>query len=224
MNKSNTKNNLPLIFLVISGVLIVGGIFIAAFFSPKNEGITKALIILISIVTIALGAVCIYFAATFFSFTKEEPNFFLYETKAEANMPVDNLTFDHVNKKMTYFMSKIAGSAKEMWMSDIIGSDNDYFGEDDIFRPLAAYKMIYDLADRGNEAIWNLYLNANDDIMVSIADALAESGDNELGKVFRQLHKTAGGNYAKTETFINNNKTYIQKKMMKYIKTNIEKF
>ena len=59
---------------------------------------------------------------------------------------------------------------------------------------------------------------------MSVEDALASSGDTELGKVFRQLHKNAAGDYTKTSAFLNNNKTYLQKKMMKYIKTNIDKF
>ena len=77
--------------------------------------------------------------------------------------------------------------------------------------------MIYDLVDKENSDMWQLYLDAGDDIIVSIVDALSESGDTELGKALRQLHKNASGDYTKTYTFLNNNKTYLEKKMMKYI-------
>ncbi len=216
------KNNLPLIFLILGGLLIIGGILVMIFGAGNSEGLIKVLFILISVVMILLGCVCIYFITTLPS--KSQPNFFLYDTASGTNMPVESLTFKHVNKKMTYFMSHIASNAKEMWTEDIIGSDSDAFGEEDIFRPLAAYKMIYDLVDRASSTMWQFYLDASDDIIVSVEDALASCGDTELGKVLRQLHKNAAGDYTKTSTFLNNNKTYLQKKMMKYIKTNIDKF
>ena len=222
MDMNNLKKKLPLVFLVLGGLLILGGILMLIFGAGDSLGFLKVMFVITSIIMILLGAVCLYFVSTISG--KVDPNFFLYETSTKNNMPLEELTFDHINRKMTYFMSRIAHNAREVWERDVVGSENELFGEDNQFRPLAAYKVLFDLVDRGNDVIWQLYLNASDEIIVSIADALVAGGDADLGKAVRHLHKTAEGDVQKTKKFLSDNKAYIQKKMIKYVKQNIEKF
>ena len=216
------KDNLPLIFLILGGLLIIGAVLVAIFGAGSAIGALKVFYIILTALMGILGCVCIYFASVISG--GEDPNFFLYESSTKCNMPVSELTFEHINKKMTYFMSHISSTAKEVWEKDIIGSENELFGEENEFRPLAAYKALYDLATRGNDAVWQLYISADDDIIVSLVDALALAGDLDLGKAVRYLHKNADGNMEKTKNFLNDNTVYIQKKMLKYVKDNISKF
>ena len=222
MDINNLKKKLPLIFLILGGLLILGGVLMLIFGAGDSFGFLKVMFIITSIVMILLGCTCIYFVSTLT--VKADPNFFLYETSTKTNMPIEELTFEHVNRKMTYFMSHVAKNAREVWEVDVVGSENEIFGDENQFRPLAAYKVIFDLEDRGNETMWALYLGASDEIIVSIVDALALGGDVELGKAIRQLHKNAEGDAEKTQKFLSDNKVYIQKKMLKYVKANIEKF
>ena len=216
------KDNLPLIFIILGGLLIIGAVLVAIFGAGSTVGTVKVFYVILTALMALLGCVCIYFATVISG--GEDPNFFLYETSTKTNMPVESLTFDHVNKKMTYFMSHLTKTAKDIWENDVIGSENELFGEEDEFRPLAAYKALYDLGTRGNEALWALYISASDDIIVSLVDALAAAGDVELGKAIRYLHKNAEGNAEKTKHFLSDNNIYIQKKMLKYIRDNINKF
>ena len=216
------KDNLPLIFIILGGLLIIGAVLVAIFGAGSSIGTVKVFYIVLTALMGVLGCVCIYFTTVISG--GEDPNFFLYETSTKANMPIESLTFEHVNKKMTYFMSHLTSTAKEIWEKDIIGSENEMFGEENEFRPLAAYKALYDLSTRGNDAIWQLYLSADDEIIVSLVDALALAGDVELGKAIRYLHKNAEGNAEKTKRFLSDNSEYIQKKMLKYIRDNISKF
>ena len=222
MDINNLKKKLPLIFLSLGGLLILGGVLMLIFGAGDSFGFLKVMFIITSIVMILLGCTCIYFVSTLT--VKADPNFFLYETSTKTNMPIEELTFEHVNRKMTYFMSHVAKNAREVWEVDVVGSENEIFGDENQFRPLAAYKVLFDLEDRGNETMWALYLAASDEIIVSIVDALALGGDVELGKAIRQLHKNAEGDAEKTQKFLSDNKVYIQKKMLKYVKANIEKF
>lgn len=216
------KDNLPLIFIILGGLLIIGAVLVAIFGAGSAIGALKICYIALTALMAILGCVCIYFASVISG--GEDPNFFLYDTSAKSNMPIEQLTFDHINKKMTYFMSHISSTAKEIWEKDLIGSENELFGEENEFRPLAAYKALYDLSTRGNDAIWQIYICADDDIIVSVVDALALAGDIELGKAIRYLHKNAEGNAEKTQKFLSDNIVYIQKKMLKYVKDNISKF
>ena len=222
MDINNLKKKLPLIFLILGGLLILGGVLMLIFGAGDSFGFLKVMFIITSIVMILLGCTCIYFVSTLT--VKADPNFFLYETSTKTNMPIEELTFEHVNRKMTYFMSHVAKNAREVWEVDVVGSENEIFGDENQFRPLAAYKVLFDLEDRGNETMWALYLGASDEIIVSIVDALALGGDVELGKAISQLHKNAEGDAEKTQKFLSDNKVYIQKKMLKYVKANIEKF
>lgn len=216
------KDNLPLIFIILGGLLIIGAVLVAIFGAGSAIAALKVCYVILTGLMAILGCVCIYFASVISG--NEDPNFFLYDAGAKANMPIEELTFDHINKKMTYFMSHISSTAKEVWEKDIIGGENELFGEENEFRPLAAYKALYDLSTRGNDAIWQTYISASDDIIVSVADALAIAGDVELGKAVRYLHKNAEGNAEKTQKFLSDNIAYIQKKILKYVKENINKF
>ena len=216
------KENLPLIFMILGGILIIGATLTAIFGAGSAIGAVKVFYIILTVLMALLGCACIYFTTLITG--AEDPNFFLYETNSKSNMPIEDLTFDHVNKKMTYFMSHLTKTAKDVWEKDIIGSQNEMFGEYDEFRALAAYKVIYDLGTRGNDVIWELYLSADENIVLSIADAIACAGDAELGKAIKYLHKNSAGNAEKTKHFLSDNSIYIQKKMLKYVKENIEKF
>lgn len=216
------KENLPLVFMILGGILIVGAVLTAIFGAGSSIGAVKAFYIILTVLMALLGCVCIYFTTIITG--GEDPNFFLYETSTKCNMPIESLTFDHVNKKMTYFMSHLTKNARDIWESDIIGSKNEIFGEYDEFRTLAAYKALYDLGTRGNDTLWELYLSADEQIILSLVDAIAASGDVELSKTVKYLHGKAEGNPEKTKRFLSDNSIYIQRKMLKYIKENIEKF
>lgn len=216
------KKNLPLILLILGGLSIVAGILVMIFGAGGNEGAIKALFVIFAILLMLLGCVVIYLTTILDG--SPRPNFFLYDKAVGRNIFVDELTFERVNKRMTTFMAKLASNAREVWAKDVVGSDNELFGEGDVYRPLAAYKAVYDLIDRGSAQMWKSYLDADDDVIVSIADALAMNGDIELGKALRFLHKKAEGDYTKTEKFLSDNKNYLEKKMMSYVKNNIDKF
>lgn len=216
------KQNLPLVFIVLGGLLIIGAVLVAVFGAGSTTGVVKVLYIILTALMGLLGCTCIYFSTLISG--EDDPNFFLYDPKIKANISADDLTFESVDRKMTYFMSHLTGTVKEIWESDVIGSDNEMFGESDEFRPLAAYKALYDLSMHGNDALWQLYTDAEDDVIVSIVDALALAGDTELGKAVRYLHKNSGGESEKTKRFLSDNTVYIRKKMLKYVKDNINKF
>ena len=220
--KKFVKENLQLILIVLCGLLVISGILVMIFGAGNSEGALKVLFVLFGIVLIALGCSLLFFAMLVA--TNENANYFLYDPRTKTNMPIDNLTFELVNKKMTYVMTKLVAYATKVWTENLFTSNDEFFADGEIFRPLIAYKVIYDLCDRSNETIWNLYLMADGAIIDSVAEALEDNDDGELGKAFKFLHENASGDYERTQKFLNDNKKYIQNKMIKYVKTNASKF
>ena len=220
--KNFIKQNLRLILFVLCGVLALTGILVFIFGAGPNTGFLKVAFIIFGIVLILLGCALAFLAAVVGE--SENANFFLYDSKRNINIPVEELDFARVNKKMTFVMTKLASSASEVWTSNVFEEDNEVYGGETTFVPLVAYKILYDLSDRANESIWNLYLEADPSIIESIASALELNEDNDLGKAFKFLHENAAGSYERTEKFLADNRKYIQNKMVKYVKANIEKF
>lgn len=221
--KRFVKENLQIILFVLCGLLVVSGILCFVFGAGSSEGALKVLFIILGITVILLGVALALLSFAFGS--AEKANFFLYDQKLKSNIALDDLDFELINKKMTFVMSKLTTSASKVWTENVFESDSDVFTDgDDRFVPLVAYKILYDLSQRGNEGVWNLYLMADSSIIDSIAAAIELNGDEELANAFRFLHENAAGSFDRTERFLADNKKYIQAKMVKYVKANIDRF
>ena len=221
--KSFLKRNLQVVLLSLCGLLTILGILTFVLFAGQSEGALKALLIVLGIVLI-LAAICLALLALVTG-SAEKANFFLYDSKLKANRPLDELSFEVINNKMTFVMSKLTSTASKVWTQNVFEEESDVFADnDDRFVPLIAYKIIYDLSERANEGVWNLYLMADKSIIDAIASALELNRDGELANAFRYLHENAAGSFERTEKFLADNKKYIQTKMVKYVKANIERF
>ncbi len=221
--KTFFQRNLQVILLVLCGISIIAGILTFIFGAGNSDGALKILFIILGIVLILLGAALVLFGYVVGS--AEKANFFLYDQSLKSNLSIDELDFDIINKKMTIIMAKLTSSASKVWTENVFESEDEIFADgDDSFVPLVAYKIIYDLSERANEGVWNLYLMADSGIIDAISAALELNGDEELANAFRYLHENADGNYERTEKFLLDNRKYIQAKMVKYVKANIDRF
>jgi len=221
--KSFLKQNLQIVLFVLCGLLTVLGILTFVLFAGQSEGVLMALLVILGIVLIAEAIALALLALV--TGSAEKANFFLYDSKLKANRPIDELNFELINNKMTFVMSKLTSSASKVWIENVFEGDSEVFSDnDDRFVPLVAYKIIYDLSERANEGVWNLYLMADSSIIDTIAAALELNRDEELANAFRYLHENAGGSFERTEKFLADNKKYIQAKMVKYVKSNIARF
>lgn len=221
--KSFLKRNLQVILMILCGLLVVAGVLTFIFGAGESDGIINVLFIALGVVLILIGVSLALLA--FAVGTRERANFFLYDGAKKANVSIDDLDFDTINKKMVFVMSKLTSSASKVWTENVFASDNEVFADgDDRFAPLVAYKILFDLSERSNEGVWNLYLMADAAIIDSIVNALELNEDGELANAFKFLHENAAGNYDRTKKFLEGNKKYIQAKMVKYVKANINRF
>ena len=220
--KSFVKQNLQLILFALCGILVISGILVVVLGGGSSEGGLKALLVIFGIVLMLLGCSLLFFALTVA--TDERANFFLYDSKTKSNISPEELDFDRINKKLTYLMTRLTSNAAKVWTDNVFESSGELFEGDDSYIPLVAYKILYDLGDRADEGIWNLYVMADSGIINSIVRALELNEDGELGKACKFLHENANGNYDRTARFLEDNKKYIQNKVLKYVKANINRF
>ena len=198
---------------VLFVVLLVVGIVY------DGSGLAKALLIIISVLVLALAAELGYL---FMLFADTKPNYFLFNSKSNRNISVQKLTFQTINVRMNRYLAAYAPSEGKIWTDRVF--DNPYLEMDDSFKPLVAYKLLFDLAERDFDAGWKCFDLASDDTVEFIAAALEMNNDNEIAKNIRQLKMNKPTNLKYERDYLVGNRQYLQKKMFKYTVDNIDMF
>ena len=195
------------------GLLIFGILFKAGFV------ITKVLIFVLSVVSLALAGELLFLA---FLFKNVEPNFFLYDTQTKCNVTIDKLTFATVNSRMNSYFSKFASSEGKLWTEGILEAPE--LDMSDVFKPIVAYKLLFDLASIDKEVGWRCFELASAETVEFVCSALDANGDAEFAGMIREYKNSTPINLAAVRALLVENKNYLKKKAFKYVCSNIESF
>lgn len=216
------KKYMPTILLVAGALsLLIAVVITVATVAgwENNVGLINVMLIIAAILFVALGGLVMYLAVISATVTR---HFFLYDKNQGKNIKPSELTFDIVNKRMTYFMTRMASSERQVWSANIVGSEDERFGKNDVYRPLMAYKMIYDLTEHNSPEYWQLFAKADVAIISSICDALSDNDDAQLGATLVFLREHHAGNVDKIKNFFMDNRAYLQKQMVGYVRANVD--
>lgn len=197
------------LFLVL---FIVGIAYSGAWFA-------KLLLILVSVTLLLLAA---ELGFLFFLYGDVTPNYFLFNSKTNRNMPPQKLTFQVINARMNRYLSNFASSEGKLWTDRVL--DNPYLEMDDAFKPLVAYKLLFDLAERDFDAGWKCFDLASDETVEFISAAIEANGDLEIANNLRQFKASKPTNLKHVRDYLVKNRKYLQGKMYRYTLENISKF
>ena len=216
------KKYLPTILLIAGVVCLLIAVVIAVVTITGwsgTPGLINVLLMFAAVLFLALGGLVMYLAVITTTVTK---HFFLYDKNTGKNIRPSELVFETVNKRMTYFMSRMASSERQAWSANIIGSNDERFGKDDVYRPLIAYKMIYDLTEHNSPEYWSLFAKADVAIISSICDALSDNDDAQLGATLVFLREHHADNIDKISRFFMDNRAYMQQQMLRYVQAHVD--
>lgn len=217
----NLKKKLPLIMAIVAFVSLVGAILLFALAVPRADATYKRVLeVIVASLMVLLSLLIFYYL---WVIRDAEPNFFLFDRAKKRNISVDNLTFAIVNEKMNFYLTMVCDSPEQLWEEDILERER-VLGYRRVYRPLLAYKMLYDLADKKIAAYWELLLGASEEKIASICSALEQAGEQEMAKAFRFLMANYREKPEKIKDFVEGNSRYIRGKMIGYVKKNIELF
>lgn len=215
------KKNLPLIMTVAAGICLLGAILILIFpVANADAAYKKVLGTIIAILMILLAALLLFYL---WLGRDTEPNFFLFDRQRKRNIPLDELTFKLANERLSFLLTAVSQSPEELWTEDVLENELK-LGYRKIYRPLIAYKMLYDLADKNVDSYWNYLQGASPETVNSICLAMEQAGETEMVKAFRFIMENYRGEPAKIRNFVIGNQKYIRGRIMSYIKRNIEMF
>ena len=199
-------------FALFITFLVIGIAYSGSMFS-------KIVLIVISVLVLLLALELIYLWVLS---VEVVPNYFLFNGNVNRNMPVSKLTFQTVNVRMNRYLAGYAQSEGKLWTDKVL--DDPSIEMEEAFKPLVAYKLLFDLAERDVEAAWKCFELASAQTVEFIAVGLEMNGDGEFAKALRKIKSGTPVDLARLRDLLIKNKRYLQGKMFKYVTQNINKF
>ncbi|MBE6530260.1 MAG: hypothetical protein E7680_06670 [Ruminococcaceae bacterium] len=209
------------IFLITVSVLCLAAAIVLLILAAQNLGYKKILHIIVGVLLLLLSMlIMLYWGIS----RKDDKNFFLYDGITERNLPPEQLTQQKVLERMTYFIDELADSPEMLWSGNVL-EWNSKFGHRGIFKPLVAYKMLYDLGLQDpNSSYWNYLANASDESLGIICASLERAGEKKIVRAFRLILESEPKPGPQMKEFLNKNTGYISSRMLNYVKMNIDCF
>lgn len=221
--KINWKKLLPVALWVGLVVFFVGAILLFSIAVPRADAAYKRVLSLICAILMLLLS---FLIGIYLWLSRDTyPNFFLYDRKKKKNIPVDKLKFSIISERMTFLCTRISDSPEQLWKGDVLLNENEKFGYRSVYKPLVAYKMLYDLGEQGPDSgYWNYLKTAPQENLNAIYEALERAGEKKMVEAFRMILERSGDDYAKVKEFLRKNLGYIRSRMVSYVVKHIEYF
>ena len=155
-----------------------------------------------------------------------EANFFLYDRKTGRNISEDELTFDRINARMGYYMTLIAESQAETWERNVLARDDARFGDNQVYKPMTAYKMLYDLGEIDSQSTWELFTGATPEAITAICKVLHGAGEVAMAKALLDIYEGAESvdDVEEIRDFVMGNTKYLRRRMKEYVLGHIDEF
>ncbi len=230
MKNSKIINILLWVGAVVSLVFTI----LTAIFSMSAHGIySQVILIIVSVLFLLLTAMVAYLAYmdTFKVFaskdgSKKKPlNYFLNANGKKKGITVEDLTFEIVDSQMNKFVVDAWGSPAAMWKNNIFSSEDEgAFGKEGEFKMLVVYKMISDLQMHKSKKMWKMFFDLPDADFADIQECLVRNGDEQLARALNMYRLSGMGCVAEAAAFLDENATYIQKRMLNHVTRKIDSF
>lgn len=216
-----SQNRFKMVLGIVSGLVAVVGIVLLI------VGIVADLQIAVKVCMILAAVLCVILAGEIgylclLAGGDDHPNYFLYDTQTKRNVSPQKLTFQMVNGRMNRYLAGFASSEGKIWTERVL--DNPYLEMNDEFKPLVAYKLLFDLAEHDKDAGWLCFERATPATVEFLCTSLEMNNDMELAESLRQLKAANPINLKSVRDYLVRNRKYLQSKMLHYVQENIQNF
>ncbi len=217
MDQQKKKQLIVTIAAIVAFVLGIV-LFVIAVAVDMNT-VAKVLLILISVLALAL-AVELFFLYRFMQ--DSCPNYFLFDGKANRNVPLQKLTFQMINARMNRYLAAFAPSEGRIWTDNVLDNPNLQMAE--AYRPLVSYKLLYDLAELDVDNGWKCFENASEGTIEFMAASIEKIGDSAMAKNLRQFKQSKPINLKAVRDYLVSNRKYLQSRIYRYVVDHIGQF
>ena len=216
------KTRLKMFLGIMAGVLLAAAVALMVVSFVVVENIFTRIVMIIAAVLSFIMAALLGYLILLANDT--EPNYFLYNSQQKRNIPVQKLTFETVNVRMNRCLSGYAKSEGKLWTDRILEAPT--LEMDDAFKPLVAYKLLYDLAAHDAENGWKCFEYASYETVDFICSALETNNDIEMADTLRQMKSglNVKCDIKYVRDYVVSNRAYLKDRMFRYVRDNIQSF
>ena len=228
MKNNKTVNILTWVAAFVALVLAV----LCAFFALNSEELfTQIILFFVAGLFVVLAFMVGYLAYvdTFKVIPGKKPearalNYFLNYNGKKKGIAIEELTFEIIDKQMNNFIIDAWGTPVALWKNSVFSADGDVFGNEGVFKILLAYKMLSDLQMHHSKKAWKMFYELPDMDFADLQECLVRNGDDELAKALNMYRMAGESSVAEAAAFLDENASYIQRRMLKYVTRKIELF
>jgi hypothetical protein len=220
MKKYTLKRYMPLALLVLVALCLIASVLVFVASVNDHAPYQQVIYRIIGVLLLVLAALLLYLL---YVSRDNDPHFFLYITSTQKNMPLEQLTFTQVNERMTMFLELLSEQPGMIWSDGYLENNHRYLAKE-AYRPLVAYKMLYDLTVEDSDDWWAQLECASEDTVELVAYALQTAGESELPESLMDLHRKATDRDGceSLRNFLCSNQKYLRGRMLRYVKQNWE--
>lgn len=150
-------------------------------------------------------------------------HYFLYDRRRDKFLLPEELTVDIVQDGVTHYLYPYTKAPIELWQ-DIPRPLRVQLEVEPDFRPLMAYRMLFELSVANAENVSALFLSANEKALAYLCRTLSDCGDGEMADFIYDLYKTTTPNNEQIYLFFKNNSALFQRRALRYVQQNEEGF
>ena len=218
MNFEKIKPYLPYAYVIMPAL---AGVIVLILAIVNQYAVVKTFLFIATVLLFILsGLVYVYI----FMLGERNRNYFLTDTTTGKNTKISELTFSRVNERMNFFISKRVDAESELWLDGFLGK-RGLFGPNDVFKPLAVYKMLFDLGAKNDDSRWELFFKMPDADFSRLINGLDNAGDVNMSKRLATIRATTDGTQtALLADCLTKNMRYMQNRMLLYVKMHISEF
>jgi hypothetical protein len=228
----NTDKILNVLLWVVTGVSLVLAAISAVFAFNTSTVFTMVILLLVAVLFLALTGLIGYLAYmdTFkvspsaYGSAKKPLNYFLNANGKRNGIALDDLTFEIIDKQMNNFIMDAFGSPIALWKNSVFSGEQEVFGKDGAFKVLLAYKMISDLQAHHSKKVWKMFFELPDVDFADLQECFVVNGDDELAKTLNMYRLTGESCVAEAAAYLDENASYIQRRMLNYVTRKINSF
>lgn len=229
MDKNKTMN---ILMWVAAGVSLLLAVITAVFAFNTETMYVKVMLILTVVLFVLLAGLVGFLAYMDMSRvapskggSKSHPlNYFLNVNGSRKRLAVEQLTFEIIDKQMNKFVIDAFGSPVALWKNNVFSGDQSVFGKDGAFKVLLAYKMLSDLQAHRSKKVWKMFFELPDVDFGDLQECLVRNGDDDLAKALNMYRLTGESCVGEAAAFLDENASYIHRRMLNYVTRKINSF
>lgn len=154
---------------------------------------------------------------------EERVNYFLYDRRRKKKVSPENVTFDLINDNLTFYLATYIKKPVELWC----GFPKSLYIQtqaEELYLPMIAYRMLYELSLREDEEILQRFVAAREKTVSFVCHILRVAGDEEMAALILKMKREPEAEAKHIVAFFQKNKAVFEGRMVRFVKTRPDGF